>query len=59
MSVVIHIDDNLQSDSTDLVLDFVEAMTQQGYELDDLVAAMLCAVSEIVEAQSIDQAEMM
>jgi len=59
MSVVIHIDDNLQSGSTDLVLDFVEAMTQQGYELDDLVAAMLCAVSAIAEAQSIDQAEIM
>jgi len=59
MSVVIHINDNLQSDSTDLVMDFLEAMIDEGYDVNDLVAAMLCCVSAVMEAEVIDRAEMM
>lgn len=58
MSVVIHIDDNLQAESTDMVMDFLEAMVDEGYDLNDLVAAMLCCVSAIMEAEVMDEARM-
>jgi hypothetical protein len=58
MSVMIHIDDKLQAESTDMVMDFLEAMVDEGYDLNDLVAAMLCCVSAIMEAEVIDEARM-
>lgn len=58
MAVVIHIDDNIKADSTEAVLDFVEACVEEGADIDDIIAAMLCAVSAILESQAIDQMEM-
>ena len=58
MTVVIHIDDNLQAESTDIVMDFLEAMVDEGYDMNDLIAAMLCCVSAVMEAEVIDRAEM-
>jgi hypothetical protein len=55
MSVVIHIDDNIQTESIDLVMDFVEACVDEGEDVDDIVASMLCAVSAILESQAIDK----
>ena len=55
MSVVIHIDDKLQAESTDMVMDFLEAMVDEGYDLNDLVAAMLCCVSAVMEVEAIDE----
>jgi hypothetical protein len=55
MSLIIRIDDNASAESTDLVLDFVEAMVEEGYETNDLVVAMLCAASAIMEAQAMDK----
>ena len=59
MSVIIRIDDDASAESTDLVLDFVEAMVEEGYDPNDLVASMLCAVSAIMEVQAMDKSEMM
>jgi hypothetical protein len=58
MTVVIHVDDKLQAESTDLVIDFLEAMVEEGYDMRDLVAAMLCCVSAALEAELMDKAEM-
>jgi len=58
MAVVIHIDDNIAANSTDAVLDFVEACVEEGADIDDIIASMLCAVSAILESQAIDEMEM-
>lgn len=38
-----------------LLMDFVEARVNEGTDVDDIVASMLCAVSAILEAQAIDK----
>ena len=57
MGITIHIDGEVQSDSIDVVMDFVEACVNKGMDLDDVMASMLCAVSAILEAEVVDEAE--
>jgi len=58
MSIVIHIGEDIRADSTDTVLDFIEACVEEGADIDDLVASMLCAISAILESEAINKESM-
>ena len=52
MTIIIEIDQGVEPDSIDLVMDFVEACYNQGVELDDIIASLLCAASALLEAEN-------
>ena len=51
MTIIIEIDEGVEPDSIDLVMDFVEACHNQGVELDDIIASLLCAASDLLESR--------
>lgn len=55
--ITVHIDNSAQAASTDRVLDFVEECINEGLELDDIIASMLCTVAVLIEAESTDEQE--
>ena len=54
MPVTFHIGDQIDADSTDAVLDFVEEQVNNGANVNDLIASMLCCISAILEASDIE-----
>lgn len=58
MPVTFHIGDQIGGDSTDAVLDFVEEQVNNGADIDDLIASMLCCISAILEGEQIETESM-
>jgi len=54
MPVTFHIGDQIDGDSTDAVLDFVQEQVNNGADVDDLIASMLCCISAILESSDIE-----
>jgi hypothetical protein len=54
MPVTFHIGDQIDADSTDAVLDFVQEQVNNGADVNDLIASMLCCISAILEASDIE-----
>lgn len=52
MTIIIQIDEDVEAESIDLVMDFVEACCERGIEMDDIISSMLCAVSALIEAEN-------
>jgi len=50
MAVTFHIGDQIEADRTDAVMDFVQEQVDNGADVDDLIASMLCCVAAILEA---------
>lgn len=58
MTVTLHIGDQIDGDSTDAVLDFVQEQVNNGADVDDLIASMLCCISAILESEKIETESM-
>ena len=58
MTVTFHIGDQIDGDSTDAVLDFVQEQVNNGADVDDLIASMLCCISAILEGEQIETESM-
>jgi len=54
MPVTFHIGDQIEADSTDAVMDFVQEQVENGADVDDLIASMLCCVAAILEASDVE-----
>lgn len=48
---VIEIEAAADDESVEVVMDFFAHMLKQGYEVEDIVASMLCVVSVILESR--------
>jgi len=59
MAMTIHLGDNVEADGTDRILDCLEQLVAEGYDMDDLVVSMLCCIAAIAEADGMEQREMM
>ena len=52
MAMTIHLGDNVEADGTDRILDCLEQLVAEGYDMDDLVVSMLCCIAAITEADN-------
>jgi len=52
MGMTIHLGDNVEADGTDRILDCLEQLVTEGYDMDDLIVSMLCCIAAITEAEN-------
>ena len=58
MAMTIHLGDNVEADGTDLILDCLEQLVAEGYDMDDLVVSMLCCIAAIAEADGLEDTQL-